>query len=136
MTPPKDRQNVSSGSPYEASIGFSRAVRAGNQVFVSGTAPVWPDGHVDPDPVVQAERCWEIALAALAEAGGEPRHVVRTRQFITDRSHQHAASTVHGRMFGDIRPASTMVVVSGLLDARWLLEVELDAVIDQVMRMS
>jgi enamine deaminase RidA (YjgF/YER057c/UK114 family) len=129
MTPPKNRQNVSSGSPYERSIGFSRAVRAGNQVFVSGTAPVWPDGHVDPDPAVQAERCWEIALAALAEAGGELRHVVRTRQFITDRSHQESASAVHGKLFGEILPASTMVVVPGLLDVRWLLEVELDAVI-------
>jgi enamine deaminase RidA (YjgF/YER057c/UK114 family) len=126
----ESRQNVSSGSPYEPTIGFSRAVRVGDAVFVSGTAPVWPDDHVDPDPTAQAERCWEIALAALAEAGGERRHVVRTRQFITDRSHEQAVGAVHGRLFGDVRPASTMVVVAGLLDARWLVEVELDAVID------
>lgn len=123
------RQNVSSGSPYEQTIGFSRAVRVGHQVFVSGTAPVWPDGSVNPDPTAQARRCWEIALNALAEAGGKPEDVVRTRQYIVDRRYQGAAATVHGEVFADIRPASSMVIVAGLLDERWLMEFELDAVV-------
>jgi enamine deaminase RidA (YjgF/YER057c/UK114 family) len=123
------RHLVSSGSPYEATIGFSRAVRVGDVVAVSGTAPVWPGGDVDPDPLVQARRCWEIALRALAEAGGRPEHVVRTRQFLVDRSYEAAAAQAHGEIFADIRPASTMVVVAGLLDPRWLMEVELDGVV-------
>ena len=123
------RRLISSGSPYEPTIGFSRAVRVGDVVAVSGTAPVWPAGHVDPDPLTQARRCWEIALGALAEAGGSPDHVVRTRQFLVDRAHEGAAAQAHGEVFGDVRPASTMVVVAGLLDPRWVLEVELDAII-------
>jgi enamine deaminase RidA (YjgF/YER057c/UK114 family) len=123
------RQLISSGSPYEPTIGFSRAVRVGNQVFVSGTAPVWPDGHVDPDPLTQARRVWEIALAALAQAGGAPENVVRTRQFITGPDIADPAGKAHGEIFGDIRPASTMVVAQ-LLDERWVIEVELDAVLD------
>jgi len=124
-----DRQLVSSGSPYEPTVGFSRAVRVGNQVFVAGTAPVWPDGSVDPSPLAQARRVWEIALTALAEAGGRPEHVVRTRQFVTSRDIVDAAGRAHGEIFADIRPVSTMVVAQ-LLDERWVIEVELDAVID------
>jgi enamine deaminase RidA (YjgF/YER057c/UK114 family) len=120
---------VSSGSPYEETVGFSRAVRTGQHVYVSGTAPVWPDGHVDPDPLAQARRCWEIALEALARLGGSPADVVRTRSFLTDRAHEAAASGAHGEVFGEVRPASTMLVVAGLLDERWVVEVELDAVI-------
>ena len=123
------REQVSSGSPYEKSVGFSRAVRNGQHVFVSGTAPVWPDGQVDPDPLVQARRCWEIAIAALEELGGSAADVVRTRTFLTDRAHEAAASTAHGEVFADVRPASTMLVVAGLLDERWVVEVELDAVV-------
>jgi len=125
------RQRFESGSPYEQTIGFSRAVRAGSYVAVSGTAPVWPDGSVDPDPLAQARRCWDIALAALAELGGSVGHVVRTRTFITDRTVEAPASRAHGERFASVRPASTMVVVAGLLDPRWLLEVELDALVDQ-----
>jgi enamine deaminase RidA (YjgF/YER057c/UK114 family) len=121
------RQNISSGSPFEATIGFSRAVRSGEHVYVSGTAPIWPDGEVDPDPVAQARRCWEIALGALAQAGGGPEHVVRTRMFLASRDVEGPASQVHGEVFGDVRPAATMVLAGGLLDERWLLEVELDA---------
>lgn len=124
------RRNISSGSPFEPTIGFSRAVRSGDRVFVSGTAPVWPDGSVDPDPLVQARRCWEIALGALAEAGGRPEHVVRTRMFLADRSAEAPASQAHGEVFGEIRPAATMVVVAALLDDRWQLEVELDAIVE------
>ena len=120
-------QHISSGSPYEQTVGFSRAVRVDRHVHVAGTAPVWPDGSVDPDPLVQARRCWEIALAALAEAGGDATCVVRTRTFLTDRAYEAAASQAHGELFAAVRPASTMLVVAGLLDPRWLLEVELDA---------
>jgi enamine deaminase RidA (YjgF/YER057c/UK114 family) len=124
-----ERRLVASGSPYESRIGFSRGVRAGSTVAVSGTAPVWPDGHVDPDPAVQARRCWEIALAALAELGGSTEDVVRTRQYVVDAGDVDAVGSVHGEVFATVRPASTMVVVAGLLDHRWKVEVELDAVL-------
>jgi enamine deaminase RidA (YjgF/YER057c/UK114 family) len=125
------REYAASGSPYERTIGFSRAVRVGSVVAVSGTAPVWPDGAVDPDPANQARRCWQIALAALAQLGGSPADVVRTRQFITRADIADAVGRVHGEIFGQIRPASTMVVVAALLDPRWLVEVEVDAVLDE-----
>jgi enamine deaminase RidA (YjgF/YER057c/UK114 family) len=99
-------------------------------VIVAGTAPIWPEGFCDPDPEVQADRCWEIVLAALAEAGARPEHVVRTRQYITDAAYQDAAGRAHGRVFADIRPASTMVVVAALIDERWKVEVEAEAIID------
>jgi enamine deaminase RidA (YjgF/YER057c/UK114 family) len=124
-----DRQHARSGSPFEDTIGFSRAVRVGHTVVVSGTAPVWPDGAVDPDPAIQARRCWEIALSALEELGGRVDDVVRTRQYVVRADLAEAVGAVHGEVFGAVRPASTMVV-AGLLDARWLVEVELDAVID------
>ncbi len=124
-----ERQHAASGSPYESQIGFSRAVRVGDVVAVSGTAPVWPDGEVDPDPAAQARRCFEIALGALAELGGGPEDVVRTRQFIVSPDDAAAVGEVHGRIFGEIRPASTMVVVAGLLDPRWRYELELDAIV-------
>jgi enamine deaminase RidA (YjgF/YER057c/UK114 family) len=125
------RSHVASGSPYEQSIGFSRAVRAGALVSVSGTAPVWPDDRVDPDPAAQARRCWQIALGALAELGGRPEDVVRTRQYVVSADDAVAVGAVHGEIFGEIRPASTMVVVAGLLDPRWRYEVELDAVLGE-----
>ena len=124
-----ERSHAASGSPYESSIGFSRAVRVGDLVAVSGTAPVWPDGEIDPDPAAQARRCFEIALAALAELGGRPEDVVRTRQYVVSPDDADAVGAVHGEVFGTIRPASTMVVVAQLLDPRWRYEVELDAVV-------
>lgn len=124
------RTKVAGISPYEATVGFSRALRVGDQVFVAGTAPIWADGSCDPSPLVQARRCWQIALEALAKAGGEPRHVVRTRQFITRADIQDEIGRAHGEVFADIRPVSTMVVVAGLLDPRWVVEVELDAIVD------
>lgn len=124
-----ERQHARSGSPFEQSIGFSRAVRVGPSVTVSGTAPVWPDGHVDPDPAVQARRCWEIMLAALEELGGGVEHVVRTRQYVVDPADADAVGAVHGEIFGAVRPASTMVVVAALLDPRWKVEMELDAIV-------
>ena len=125
-----DRQRVSSGSKYESSIGFSRALRVGRNVYVSGTAPIWPDGSCDPDPEVQARRCFEIILEALAGAGASPKQVVRTRMFLTDPSYADAVGRAHGAVFGEVRPASTMVVIAGMLDPRWKVEIEADAVMD------
>jgi enamine deaminase RidA (YjgF/YER057c/UK114 family) len=124
------RTSIASGSPYESSIGFRRAVRLGTTVAVSGTAPVWPSGEVDPDVTVQARRCWEIALDALASLGGTPADVIRTRQYVVSADDADAVGRVHGEFFGTVLPASTMVVVAGLLDPRWKVEVELDAVVD------
>jgi enamine deaminase RidA (YjgF/YER057c/UK114 family) len=123
------RQLISSGSPYEEPIGFSRAVRVGDRVVVSGTAPNWPDGHVDPDVERQAERCIEIMLAALREAGAGAADVIRTRTYLTAAADWEAVGRAHGRVFGGVRPSSTMVVVSGLLDERWKVEMEAEAII-------
>lgn len=125
-----NRQRVASGSPFEATIGFSRAMRVGDRVLIAGTAPIWPDGTCDPDPRVQARRCFEIILDALRQAGGEARQVVRTRMFITDASHADAVGAAHGEVFADIRPVATMVVVAGLLDPRWTVEIEAEAILD------
>jgi enamine deaminase RidA (YjgF/YER057c/UK114 family) len=125
-----ERRRISSGSPFEPTIGFSRAVRVGDRVLVSGTAPVWPDGSCDPDPEVQARRCLEIIAAALNEAGAGLQQVVRTRMFLTDRADVDAVSRAHGAMFGDVRPAATMVVVGGLIDPRWKIEIEAEAHLD------
>jgi enamine deaminase RidA (YjgF/YER057c/UK114 family) len=123
------RTRISSGSPYEATIGFSRAIKVGDRVVVSGTAPVWPDGTCDPDPKAQVRRCLEIIGNALAEAGASFADVVRTRMYITDPAHADAIGEAHGEVFGDIRPASTMVVVAALLDERWHIELEAEAVL-------
>ena len=125
-----DRQRISSRSKYEASIGFSRALRVGRNVYVSGTAPIWPDGSCDPDPEIQARRCLEIIVEALAGAGASPEQVVRTRMFLTDASYADAVGRAHGAVFGEVRPASTMVVIVGMLDPRWKVEIEADAVMD------
>lgn len=128
---PTERRRISSGSPYEPKIGFSRAVRVGNRVVVSGTAPIWPDGSCDPDPEVQARRCLEIILTALRDAGAGPEHVVRTRTYLTNATDGETVGRAHGAVFGHVRPASTMVVVAGLLDARWKVEIEAEAVLDE-----
>jgi enamine deaminase RidA (YjgF/YER057c/UK114 family) len=126
----RNRQRISSGSPYEPKIGFSRALRVHDRVVVAGTAPIWPDGSCDPDAGAQARRCLEIIVAALREAGAGPEHVVRTRMFITDAVHAEAVGVAHGAVFGEIRPASTMVIVAGLLDPRWKVEIEAEAIVD------
>jgi enamine deaminase RidA (YjgF/YER057c/UK114 family) len=123
------RKHASSGSPYEPVIGFSRAVRVGDRIVVSGTAPVWADGSCDPDVEAQARRCLEIIVAALAELGAGPQDVVRTRTYLLDPSDWEAVGRVHGEVFADVRPASTMVVVAGLLDPRWKVEFEAEAVL-------
>lgn len=123
------KQYVSSGSPYEPVIGFSRAVRVGDRVMVSGTAPIWPDGSCPPDAEAQAGRCLEIILAALAQAGARQQHVVRTRIYLTDPADAEPVGRVHGAVFGSIRPACTVVVVAALVDPRWKVEIEAEAIV-------
>ena len=124
-----ERRNVSSGSPYEPTIGFSRAVRVGDRIVVSGTGPVWPDGSCPDDAEVQALRCLDIIGEALAEAGAGPADVIRTRMFLVDVDDAVAVGRAHGARFGGIRPAASMVVVQGLLDPRWRVEIEAEAVV-------
>ena len=123
----RERRLVTSGSPYEELIGFSRAVAVGGRVVVSGTAPVWPDGSCDPDVEAQVRRCLEIIDIALQEAGAALAQVVRTRMYIVDAADADAVGRAHGEVFGEIRPAATMVVVKALLDPRWKVEIEADA---------
>jgi enamine deaminase RidA (YjgF/YER057c/UK114 family) len=123
------RQLVSSGSPYEGPVGFSRAVRVGDRVLVAGTAPVWPDGSCDPDPEVQAARCLEIVVRALEAAGATAADVVRTRTYLVAAADWEAVGRAHGRVFAEVRPASTMVVVAALLDPRWRVEMEAEAIV-------
>jgi enamine deaminase RidA (YjgF/YER057c/UK114 family) len=125
-----ERQRVASGSPYEPTIGFCRAMRVGDRVLVAGTAPIWPDGSCDPDPQVQARRCFEIILEAMRQLGGEARHLVRTRMFLTDASYAEAVGAAHGEVFAEVRPVATMVVIAGLLDPRWKVEIEAEAILD------
>lgn len=122
-----ERTRASSGSPFEPVIGFSRAIRVGSRVLVSGTGPVWPDGSCDPDVEKQALRCFDIAALALADLGADLSDVVRTRMYILDGSDWEAVGRAHAAMFADVRPAATMVVVAGLLDPRWRVEVEVEA---------
>jgi enamine deaminase RidA (YjgF/YER057c/UK114 family) len=123
------RQRVSSGSPLEGEIGFSRAVRVGSQVWVAATAAIWPDGHVHPDAGVQAERCLEIIAAALREAGGGLDDVVRTRVYLVDRADVESVAAVHGRVLGAARPATGFILVAGFIDPRWRVEIEADAIV-------
>jgi enamine deaminase RidA (YjgF/YER057c/UK114 family) len=125
-----ERRLISSGSPYEPVFGFSRAVVAGDRVFVSGTAPVMPDDADPPeDAYGQAKRCFEIITAALAEAGAGPEHVVRTRMFIVRVEDWEGVARAHAEVFRDVRPAATGVVVPTLFDPRWLVEIEADALL-------
>ena len=122
-----DRERVPSGSPYEPKIGFSRAVRVGDRILVSGTAPILPDGSCDPDPESQAMRCLSIIIEALGQLGAGPEHVVRTRTYLTNANDWEAVGRAHGSVFSETKPASTMVVVSGFLDPRWKVEIEAEA---------
>jgi enamine deaminase RidA (YjgF/YER057c/UK114 family) len=124
------RQLISSGSPWELVVGYSRAVRVGPRVVVAGTAPQWTDQPVDPDPGVQARRCFEIIGAALEEAGAAFEDVVRSRIYLVDAADFDAVSAVHGEVFRAIRPANTTVVVAALLDPAWRVEIEVEAVVD------
>jgi enamine deaminase RidA (YjgF/YER057c/UK114 family) len=122
-------QHIASGSPFEPTIGFSRAVRVGDRVLVSGTGPVPKAGRCPDDPGDQARRCFEIIAAALAGAGASLDDVVRTRMYITAAAHADAVGAVHGELLGHIRPAATMVVVAALLDPAWKVEIEAEAVL-------
>ena len=126
-----ERKRVASGSPYEPVIGFSRAIVAGNHVSVAGTAPMMPDGGEPPaDAYGQTKRCLEIIVAALREAGASASDVVRTRTYLVDAADWEEVGRAHGEIFADVRPASTMVVVTGFLDPRWKVELEADAIVD------
>jgi enamine deaminase RidA (YjgF/YER057c/UK114 family) len=124
------RTHASSGSPLEPEIGFSRAVRVGDVVCVSGTAPIGPDGGtVGPgDLAAQARRCFEIAFDALGAVGADPEDVVRTRIMLTDIRRWREAAAVHGELFSKTRPACTFVEVSRFIEPDWLIEIEVDAV--------
>jgi enamine deaminase RidA (YjgF/YER057c/UK114 family) len=120
------RTNISGGSPFEPVIGFSRAVRVGNSVFVSGTGPV---GAENEDAAGQTRRVFAIAQEALAKAGARLDHVVRTRMYLIHAEDWEAVGHVHGEFFASQRPAATMVVVAKLLNPAWRIEMEFDAVI-------
>lgn len=123
------RRLISSGGPWEARFGYSRAVAVGDEAFVSGTTDAGPDGrslHPD-DPAGQARAVFEIIGRALAEAGFSFADVVRTRMYVTDPGHIPAVAGVHGEVFGDVRPASSAIVVAALIDPTLLVEIEADA---------
>ena len=124
-----NRQTISSGAPWEETVGYCRAVRTGAHIAVSGTAPVGENGQVVGvgDPYVQARRCIEIIERALRDAGAGLENVVRTRMFVTDISQWEAVGRAHGEAFGKIRPATTMVEVSARIDPDVLVEIEADA---------
>jgi enamine deaminase RidA (YjgF/YER057c/UK114 family) len=126
------RQLVPAESPFAATVGYSRAVRVGSQIHVAGTAPIMP-GDTDPPEGAyeQAKRCLEIVLAALAELGAGPEHVVRTRVYLVRGDDWKEVGRAHGEIFGAIRPVTTFVVVVGLLDPRWRVELEADALVSE-----
>ncbi len=130
------RKLVSSGSPFEPRIGFSRAVRVGPFVAVSGTAPIAPGGGVAApgDLYGQTKRCLEIIDKAVREAGLTLDSVIRTRVMLTDVSRWEEAARAHGEVFGSVRPASTFVEVKGLIDRGWLVEIEADCIDEKAMR--
>ena len=124
------RRNHGSASPFESVYGYSRAVRVGNRILVSGTAPVEDDGTSTPgDAEAQAERCLAVIVRAVEQLGGTAEDIVRTRQYLVDAADGDAVGRAHGRWFGDIRPASTMIVVAGLLRPEWRVEIEAEAVL-------
>jgi enamine deaminase RidA (YjgF/YER057c/UK114 family) len=126
VTQPTTRTNIPGTSPFEPIIGFSRAVRIGNLVHVSGTGPVGAD---EADVAEQTDQCLTIIAAALKAAGSSIEQVYRTRMYLTDAEDWEAAGRIHGKFFGIIRPAATMVVVAALLNPTWRIEIEADAVI-------
>lgn len=121
---------ISSGSPMEPVIGFSRAARVGNIIAVAGTAPIAEDGSTAApgDVYGQTKRCLELSLKAVAEAGGDARSVIRTRVMLKDMSTWREAARAHGEIFNDIRPACTFLEVKGFIDPEWLVETEMDCV--------
>ena len=127
------RTHVQSGAPWESRVGYCRAVRIGAHIAVSGTAPVGDDGEVVGvgDAYAQARRCIEIIQHALGELGAGLADVVRTRMFVTDISHWQKVGQAHGEAFGEIRPATTLVEVTALIDPDMLVEIEADALVSE-----
>jgi enamine deaminase RidA (YjgF/YER057c/UK114 family) len=122
-----ERRTISSGSVWEERYGYSRAVVAGDRVFVSGTAPVMPNDTDPPaDAYGQARRCLEIILTALDQAAATPADVVRTRIFVTNPAHMDEVMRAHGEVFAETKPACTGIVTA-LVDPRWLVEIEVEA---------
>jgi enamine deaminase RidA (YjgF/YER057c/UK114 family) len=128
------RSNISSGSPFEKPIGFSRAVRTGNRILISGTAPIAEDGSAafPGDVYLQTRHCLQIIEKAIIDAGGQIEDVIRTRVYLTDGDSWKEAGKAHGEFFGAIRPASTFVEVSRLIDPAWLVEIEAECEIGSV----
>ncbi len=118
------RQNLAGASPYEPIIGFSRAVRVGPHVHVSGTGPVGAD---DADPATQTEQVLTVIASALKDVGSSIEHVVRTRIYLTHVEDWEEIGRIHGKFFSITRPAATMIVVAGLLNPKWRVEIEADA---------
>lgn len=119
---------VTSASAFEEAYGFCRAIRSGDRILVAGTAPIPQDGSAVPeDAHGQMLLCGRIALDAVVELGGSVERVLRTRMFIVDRADADAVGTAHRELFGQARPAGTMVVVAGLLDPAWRVELEVEA---------
>ena len=125
-----DRQRASSGSPFEGTIGFSRAMRVGDRILVSGTAPVEPDGSSTPGGAeAQADRCLRVIVEAVEKLGGSAADIVRTRVYLVDPADAEAVGRAHGKFFGNIRPASTMIAGAVLLRPEWRVEIEAEAVL-------
>lgn len=123
-------KSASGTSPYEEAYGFSRAVRAGDLILVSGTAPVEADGSSTPgDAADQARRCFAIILKAIEELGGSAADVVRTRMYLVDPADAEAVGAVHREVLGDVRPAATMVIIKALLREEWRVEIEAEALV-------
>jgi enamine deaminase RidA (YjgF/YER057c/UK114 family) len=130
-----ERRLIAGHSPYEPVVGYSRAVVAGPHVFVAGTAPIPADGGDPPEsPYDQARLCLEIVLEALDRAGARAEDVVRTRIYLTSADDWDEVARAHGEVFAEIRPASAAVVVKQLLDTRWRVEIEADALVDDRAR--
>ena len=125
------RQNISSGSYLEPIIGFSRLVKVGGQICIGGTAPIGADGKCFGigDIEAQTRRCFDIIQASLAQVNAGFKDVVRTRLILTDIANWEVAAKVHGQIFGEIRPGTTMVAVTGFVDPDWLIEIEVDAIV-------
>jgi len=123
-------QRISGHSPYEPVFGFSRAVVTGNRILVAGTAPVPPGGGPPPSgPYAQARLCLDLIGEALGKAGAGLEHVIRTRMYLTGAEHWPDVARAHGEIFAEIRPAATAVIVAGLLDPAWLVEIEAEALL-------
>jgi enamine deaminase RidA (YjgF/YER057c/UK114 family) len=125
-----DRRRISSGGPYEARFGYSRAVVDGDSCWVAGTTDAGPDGTTQHpgDAAAQARAAWAIIERALGDAGFALSDVVRTRMYVVSAADAIAVAGVHGEVFGEVRPASTLVVVAALIDPSFLVEVEAEAV--------